>query len=490
MSTETSDVIDSVILIFKDFEELDFSIMAKLIPVMFENLDKLPIILICCQAIDIVSIQTQLPARATDCLVLEYFGCTHYNFYFQKLLEEISFKSKGLFKLGPNIISHFIDSFVHWNYSIENIFKLVKLCIFEHTYNRPYTRVCSFHELKKELQSLTKEDIKVIRNLPSLKTLNCPASDPAFLRFLETLIQDFLNDYKSMILELKFYDALREYFSQDFNVGFLKGTFIPFLTSSNFYESRSHLNICESIREMTTEKISKLMSFSSNGFKEAEIAKNLLKHFEGFEEKISENNLDKKQEVESIKKRLTSRNRSDFRDKLKTMATSGQGQKKKIDIWKNEFVVILEKDLKRIRNPFKSPLHELFCFDDKSVLRRYTYPCPRNEILDALSQPHLALECKCCSDFNSNSPTISIVYNLFIDSSRIINLKTVYDNFKTFITCDQNVINSKKPKKKSNVETEQEKFSKFIHAVQDLEYIGFIRTHPSKSDHVFRLVWK
>ena len=367
---------------------------------MHENLQNLPVILICCQSVDIISIQSQLPAKAIDCLLLESFNLTHFHYYFDKLMDEISFKSKSLFKIGPNIIDHFFSLFLNWNSSIENIYQLLKLCIFEHFYNRPYTQICWFIDIKTELKNLGKEEIKALQNLPSLKGLKYPTTESAFLTFLENQILNFHDNFKIVVQELRCYDSLRKYFCQETNASFLKQTFIPFLGNSNFFESKQFLNFRESIFETTAEKFPKLIASSINKNNDSVLAQELLKHFDGFEEKISENSLDKKKEVESIKKRLVCRTRGDFQDKLKKMVTSGQGPKKKIEVWKNEFFSILEKGLKRLKNPFKLPFHEIFCFDDISILKKYIYPCPRNEGLNDLLEPQKVLNCKCCSDFN------------------------------------------------------------------------------------------
>lgn len=136
------------------------------------------------------------------------------------------------------------------------------------------------------------------------------------------------------------------------------------------------------------------------------------------------------------------------------------------------------------------PLHEIFYFNDVNAIRDHIKAAPRCSIQHALSQPGKYLSCSCCQcDAESilpSMPDICIVYKLHLECGTLVNL---YDWLQAFVV----VISSKgtdfkKPTKASKTPSLEHR-ARFIRAVAELQFLGFIKATQRKTDHVTRLTW-
>jgi hypothetical protein len=179
------------------------------------------------------------------------------------------------------------------------------------------------------------------------------------------------------------------------------------------------------------------------------------------------------------------------------------------------------------------PLCELFMLKRKGDLERFFSAQPRKLALQALSNPHHYMA-NLERDVTANHiykemPDISIVYSLMEERGKDINL---YDWFQSFVTIvddgikDKDYVdlmdqassssssssNRRRKKQKNGIGTRKKRQdaamilkqmkedleksitnvdlqARFVTAVSDLQYLGCIRPHHSKADHVTRLIF-
>jgi origin recognition complex subunit 3 len=82
-------------------------------------------------------------------------------------------------------------------------------------------------------------------------------------------------------------------------------------------------------------------------------------------------------------------------------------------------------------------------FEDKSRMIRKSFRSePRAVIQSALENPSIYLGCECCStdQLNPQMCDITILYRLYLECGRLINLQDWYEAFKSILE-DENIEN-------------------------------------------------
>jgi origin recognition complex subunit 3 len=151
----------------------------------------------------------------------------------------------------------------------------------------------------------------------------------------------------------------------------------------------------------------------------------------------------------------------------------------KTKIQKNMLIIktIYEKLFeKHLFNYTKLHLYELSYFLDKSRLIRKTFMAdPRGVIQSALEYPSNYLGCTCCQDnLGQDMLDCTVMYRLYLESGRLINLQDWYEAFKSVVGMEDGADVCQ---------------SRFLRGVKELEFIGFIRSTNRKKDNVLKLVF-
>ena len=91
-------------------------------------------------------------------------------------------------------------------------------------------------------------------------------------------------------------------------------------------------------------------------------------------------------------------------------------------------------------NPQDLLLNEILIFDSKSPHRDVFTPKPRFAIERALSSPHDYLDCDCCrgseDGLSATQPATTILYQLYLESSAVINTADLWSAFWTIVGGD------------------------------------------------------
>lgn len=135
------------------------------------------------------------------------------------------------------------------------------------------------------------------------------------------------------------------------------------------------------------------------------------------------------------------------------------------------------------------PLSEVCYYSSSGVLRQRLNVTPRTSIQAALSHPFYYLQNESLKTnsgtISSAAPDLCIVYKLHLECGRLINL---YDWLEAYVTVmsaaeDQDT-NSEEGGKYDSL-----KHARFIQAVSEMEFLGFVKSTKQKTDHVARLTW-
>ncbi|KAK2560418.1 Origin recognition complex subunit 3 [Acropora cervicornis] len=142
--------------------------------------------------------------------------------------------------------------------------------------------------------------------------------------------------------------------------------------------------------------------------------------------------------------------------------------------------------------PRNLPLFEVLYYDNVQEIRKHLIGMPRVAIQTALSNPQYYLKCKCCQTdvgtVQDTLPDICIAYKLHLECGRLINLFDWLQAFSAVLEPPETEQSSEmSPKKKQK--TDDQLHARFIQAVSELQFLGFIKATRKKTDHVQRLTW-
>jgi len=122
------------------------------------------------------------------------------------------------------------------------------------------------------------------------------------------------------------------------------------------------------------------------------------------------------------------------------------------------------------------PMHEVNFYNNRPTLKSTFNPTIKNSIDLNLVQSQRILQCKCCTDeIMKNSHDTCIVYSIFKESGKLINL---YDWFMSYCQICS-----------SRQESTDVLQAKFTASLSELRLMGFIQSTKRKTDHVRRAIY-
>lgn len=405
--------IPPILIILTDFDRFNSDLLTDLFQVIHQNLHNLPVILVCFQSSDVLPLELRLPSRATDCLAVKNYVCqvTRDNFF--EMLEEVCFSSDNPFFLGHQCISQLSSINERWDSSLAGAYRAIKFCLFEHFYDKPWTRFCcSTDKLALYLTQLTDKDVKKFG-----AKFDPPCKD---LKELRILIKDSYNDSRNqfdfVVKELRCYHALKQKLSQR-TFPFIPHTWTLFVRTEKFSSSPLFAKFCQSLMEMEVEKLVKAIkdTSSENTVADTQLIETLLKHC-------------RKAPSLGLSPRKSAN--SSLKD------------------WYTELIKLFRESLDQLSYQIHGiEMFQEFCFDDVKKLSGFT-STSRDNVHDIILDPAQDLGCKCCEDISANSPDLSILYLIYCDNDRLINMNEYFENFKGFLVNNIDVSPKKRKKKK------------------------------------------
>lgn len=145
-----------------------------------------------------------------------------------------------------------------------------------------------------------------------------------------------------------------------------------------------------------------------------------------------------------------------------------------------------------LQPPTTLPLAEVIFFDDVSRVKSRIVGAPRGAIHSALSNPSVYLECDCCkiSEPGTILPSmvdICIAFKLHLESGRFISLADWLQAFAAITNPTEDCGSDEEDNATTNIDPHIQ--ARFTQAVNELQFLGFIRSTKRKMDHVARLTW-
>uniref|UniRef100_A0A9J7Z8E0 Origin recognition complex subunit 3 n=1 Tax=Cyprinus carpio carpio TaxID=630221 RepID=A0A9J7Z8E0_CYPCA len=417
-----------VVVIFKDFEAFNSQVLQDFILICSRYTQELPFIFIFGIATSPSAIQHRLPHSVSSLLCIEVFHSLSCTQHLASVFDKLILNSQFPFKLSSRVIQVLVGIFLYHDFSVQNFVKGLQFSMLEHFKSQPLSMLCcQKQEALLSAKTLSKKNVERIRHLPS------------FMRYVETQepqeqVQLLTNDEHVKEVCQQLLKNLHKY-------------------HKNYYP------ILQCLHSLT----SSLPKFP------------LGKHIRELHVSCIEKNLWETEEYDSTLLEKESR-------RTKRMNP--------FEVLRSQVIEFIDSLVREYLTPAElQPLNEVCYYNSSGVLRQRLNVTPRTSIQAALSHPFYYLQNESlktdAGTISSAAPDLCIVYKLHLECGRLINL---YDWLEAFLTVmsaaeDQDT-NSEECGKYDSL-----KHARFIQAVSEMEFLGFIKSTKQKTDHVARLTW-
>ncbi|KAJ3043772.1 Origin recognition complex subunit 3 [Rhizophlyctis rosea] len=507
----------NLVVIVPDFESFIPNVLEDLIAICSEYQDRLPIVFLFGIATTIETLHQSLPRSVLSLLRTEKFKLQNSQECINAIVEEIFIKNAHGFKIGEHTYVHLIDSFQLHTLSIRSFVRGLQYAMMDHYYANSLSILtdcdeCSYDEVIGLLNSTHALEMRMLRSFRSYIEANVE-SDPDGVRSL-------LLDDRSLFLAVpRFLKDLQVYHNA-FQAGFECLLRVQTMVNApsfkrpkrNLYtmalaESLGESDYVASLLQVSRKRklvelldcltachevLKQMSDDNSEAFPETVELETLIADADRFgdlnEEVSSSDDEDyllkygRKRSAPSLN--ISAGRQTKVAKKLKPIEENLDQDS--YQYFAKSVADFFARFFKRtLRCHTELPLHEVVYYNNAMRLKKAFNPQPRAAIQTALGNSQHYLSCTCCSgkqdagddNIQPTAQDAAIAYKLYLECGRMINLYDWFIAFGAIIEkeaahVDRSVIQAR-----------------FIQAVTELQFTGFIRPTSRKTDHVLRLTW-
>ncbi|CAO3680019.1 unnamed protein product [Rhizopus stolonifer] len=509
----------NLVVILQDFEAFESSILQDFFAICSEYQASLPIVCIMGIATSTEILHQSLTKYTIGLLRIERFKLENSDVWFNRVFEKIFLDGTDTLKFGPLPYKFLLDHFYLYDFSIAKVSASLKYALMHHFYGNPLSVFLPLMRLdQKQMEIRQKEQwtdemlnahhVAHIRMLPSFK---------AYIESLATIepkraLLLLKNDKELLIHEVPRLLTEMKQYQHQFTLGIqlvqlLQSQFPSFtslkkskrmilleaLESKEGFVERSQLikvlvSLLRKIDLAHVTRISKELRILFRN--EAEViskfdewetrAMELIDKSEKEKNEVEGMILSNSEDVHGRHTATAQKAQAESMEYIKKLGTESSKLAFEIADWCNGY-------LGCYLQPFtKNPLHEIVYYTSSRLLEKSFASQPRATVQTALTQPQHYLNCSCCQDnttdqLNVTEPDSCIIYKLYLECGRMINLYDWFIAFSSIIKKEQRL------QKKELGEDEAQ--ARFIRSVAELQFLGFIKPTQRKTDHVMRLTW-
>ncbi|XP_062517418.1 origin recognition complex subunit 3-like isoform X2 [Corticium candelabrum] len=524
-----------VVVVLEDFEGFHSVVLGDFLQICSRYVDKLPLFIILGIQTSVSVIDECLSRSSLSVLRLEVFQCISASMLFDQFVDKVLFSPDLPFKIGHNLLQELAEQFLFYTHSIHQVNKGLQVAMLEHFSKMPASMLCQFDVLNDKtkqqaiLEELSHEQLDQIRSLRSFRKFveeSTPLEQKILLlddnhakKTVVTLLDDVSNYQIRHHVGTRCLHHLTSKLPKSLLGNKLWELYVAVQTPELTMEKKLQRTI-DLLRQASSEVIvewlepclSELKTASESiGLKNDEVELNQrIEVLRSQQVQLSTTSADNSCSVNdtegstktsaceelSIQAKTTAERKMLLANNLqratnKQSNLSRQLAKEAV----NQVCDWLELFFKSCLRHSKSvPLNEIFYFDSNSMLSL----SHRAALQRALTDPYSYLKTTRHKKSHSPSgidphwPDTCIVYKLYEECSRLINL---YDWMQAFIsvvsqleeTVDRSKRKQAKLRKKAEINTNLH--ARFIRAVSELQFLGFVKATKRKTDHVERLTW-
>lgn len=485
-ASKTKANISSLVIFIYDFENFNKQLLTFLIQVLKEYVKQIPIIFVFMIYSQLnSSIQHFLPAHATDCLIIEDIPSYYEPKLINHLLHKFVTDSSIQFKIHPQFLKE-ICYYLNFELSFSNLLILLKSLLFDHCYSSPLSSILDGDNFESYFSSDTKL-MKIFQNsIPYL--------------YKDNYAEALANEYKTLLTQHKIFvfnlevlidmDSLCCNSSKSFLELYCKITSTPnYDYNSNLLSSYSR--VTQSVWCVTLKRLIEKYRNNKNDpiiaclidyeHKLADIIR--IENEESEKQQESAKKLGLECEVKVIKDKLRNLNsRTEWRASI--IPHQRKSELSKFEFWRIDLLNEIETIMKKCSLiKFQHLIDSLF-YNDTNFIRKHCFVSTRECLDFSLKNPGKDPFVKnqlLSNSFRNIYPNSFILYQLYKDSSSMINLNDWYTQF-----CEEkNMLKGKKLRKLS----QDELVVNFLSTVSDFEFVGLLQASRYKADFFNKLIW-
>uniref|UniRef100_A0A8C1KAV1 Origin recognition complex subunit 3 n=1 Tax=Cyprinus carpio TaxID=7962 RepID=A0A8C1KAV1_CYPCA len=481
-----------VVVIFKDFEAFNSQVLQDFILICSRYTQELPFIFIFGIATSPSAIQHRLPHSVSSLLCIEVFHSLSCTQHLASVFDKLILNSQFPFKLSSRVIQVLVGIFLYHDFSVQNFVKGLQFSMLEHFKSQPLSMLCcQKQEALLSAKTLSKKNVERIRHLPS------------FMRYVETQepqeqVRLLTNDEHVKEVCQKLLKNLHKYHKNYYPIlqclhsltsslpKFPLGKHIRELHVSciekNLWETEEYDSALQLLRILAKDELVAALRKCAEILKSTKILQNVLQQLEDFIGRLEA--LEEDSSGNGIISGKMEYQKTDLFQLQKTLLEKESRRTKRMnpfEVLRSQVIEFIDSLVREYLTPAElQPLNEVCYYSSSGVLRQRLNVTPRTSIQAALSHPFYYLQNESlktdAGTISSAAPDLCIVYKLHLECGRLINL---YDWLEAFLT-----VMSAAEDQDTNSED-----ARFIQAVSEMEFLGFIKSTKQKTDHVARLTW-
>uniref|UniRef100_A0A8D3DA54 Origin recognition complex subunit 3 n=1 Tax=Scophthalmus maximus TaxID=52904 RepID=A0A8D3DA54_SCOMX len=440
-----------VVIIFKDLEAFNPRVLQNFILICSLYIERLPLMFIFGIATSPSTIQHMLPHSVSSLLCIELFQSLSCTQHLATVIDKLILTPQFPFKLNGKVMQVLISIFLYHDFSVRNFIKGVQLALLEHFHSQPLSVLCC--KKKQALLNVTQLghlDLERVRQLPSFKRyverqehqeqVSLLTDDGHLKEVCQRLIKDLRKYHKN------YYPVLR---------------CLHTLTSSlpRYPLGKQARTRCSPLVPLSCKPP---VAFPSRMLAKDELI-TLLQRCADI--------------LQSVKS--------------KKMRTAHVQLEELITHCSNCYPANVSSPTPRshLCPPESQTLNEACYYSSSATVRRHLNAAPRTSIQAALRTPYYYIQNDSLKtedgSVSNAAPDICIAYKLHLECGRLINLFDWLEAYATVVSAAE----GNDPDSDDYGKVDEVKHARFIQAVSELEFLGFIKSTKQKTDHVARLTW-
>ncbi|CAL1532782.1 unnamed protein product, partial [Lymnaea stagnalis] len=522
-----------IVIMLEEAECMNPNVLQDFITLCSSYLFALPIVLVLGIATAITTVHQLLPMSVSSLLCMEKFHAPPASQYLSQLLDKITMNTNIPFRLGPKVFNFLLDMFLYHDFSIMNFIMGYQYSMMEHFLSNPLSILCSPSEdIDSTLSQLTHAQLEDLRRHSNFMRcqycfntyytgdfmqhyqIKCMWYEPHWISVPDQvkLLTDDQGTKMKLAEELKMMHTFHITMFPSMRFLHCLGQNLPkhplgkqirelysVILAGDVLESEGYKQTFSLLRIMCSDDLHELLGLCLSTIadnKDVEILRRLFEDVERYRYRLThleeeiENEEPSGQKENTVKILPLRAKLHELKEKLQSMSSSRK--KSPYEKLREEILNCLDNYFRQLLIcPMSFPFSDVLYFNDLSAIRDQIKAVPRCSIQCALTQPGKYMMCPCCQcdkeSILQTMPDICIVYKLHLECGTLVNLYDWLQAFIVIVTSNMEGKKTKMPLKIRSPSTELK--ARFIRAVSELQFLGFIKATQRKTDHVTRLTW-
>ncbi|CAK6956897.1 origin recognition complex subunit 3 [Scomber scombrus] len=500
-----------VVIIFKDLEAFNPRVLQDFILICSRYIERVPLMFIFGIATSPSTIQHMLPHSVSSLLCIELFQSLSCTQHLATVIDKMILTHHFPFKLNGKVMQVLISIFLYHDFSVRNFIKGVQLALLEHFHSQPLSVLCcKKKQALLNVTQLSQSDLEKIRQLPSFRSyvetqeseeqVNLLKNDTHLKEVCTKLLKDLHKYHKNYYPVLRCLHTLTSSLPR-YPLGKQIRELHLICLEKNVWENEDYQSAMKLLKMLAKDELITSLQRCIEILQpvKSKRMRNACVQLEDLLTKLKQLDTAPIETVPSVEESITSplknlQKKTNLFQLQKTLLEMNESRRAKklspFEILRNEAIEFIDSLVKsHLSPPECQTLNEVCYYGSSGSVRRHLNATPRTSIQAALSSPYYFLQNDSLKSedgtVSNAAPDICIAYKLHLECGRLINLYDWLEAYSIVVSAAEGV----DPESDSYGKVDEVKHARFIRAVSELEFLGFIKSTKQKTDHVARLTW-